>query len=62
MKFARFENSGNISYGIVENEDIIEIDSNPILGTYNKTGNTYKESDVKILCPNPNPSKVYVWH
>ena len=36
MKFARFENSGNISYGIVENEDIIEIDSNPILGTYNK--------------------------
>ena len=57
MKFARFENSGNISYGIVENEDIIEIDSNPILGTYNKTGNTYKESDVNILCPNPNPSK-----
>jgi 2-keto-4-pentenoate hydratase/2-oxohepta-3-ene-1,7-dioic acid hydratase in catechol pathway len=57
MKFARYENSGNISYGIVDDGNILEIDSNPILGDYNKTGKTISESEVKILCPNPNPSK-----
>ena len=62
MKFARFENSGNISYGIVEDGEIIEIDSNPIMGPYNKTGNSYGESSVKILCPTLILQRAYVWH
>ena len=57
MKFARFEVSNEISYGIIDNGEVIQIDNNPILGSYDKTGKSFNESDVKILCPNPNPSK-----
>ena len=56
MKFARFEVSNEISYGIIDNGEVIQIDNNPILGSYDKTGKSFNESDVKILCPNPNPS------
>ena len=57
MKFARFEVSNEISYGIIDNGEVIQIDNNPILGSYDITGKSFNESDVKILCPNPNPSK-----
>ena len=57
MKFARFEVSNEISYGIIDNGEVIQIDNNTILGSYDKTGKSFNESDVKILCPNPNPSK-----
>ena len=52
-----FEVSNEISYGIIDNGEVIQIDNNPILGSYDKTGKSFNESDVKILCPNPNPSK-----
>ena len=57
MKFARFEVSNEVSYGIVDNGEIIQINNNPILSSYEKTGKSFNESEVKILCPNPNPSK-----
>ena len=57
MKFARFEVSNEISYGIIDNGEVIQIDNTPSLGSYDKTGKSFNESDVKILCPNPNPSK-----
>ena len=57
MKFARFEVSNEISYGIIDNGEVIQIDNNPILGSYDKTGKSFNESDVKILCPNQKQKK-----
>ena len=41
MKFARFEVSNEVSYGIVDNGEIIQINNNPILSAYEKTGKSF---------------------
>jgi len=56
MKFARFEANGKIAYGIVEGEAVAEISAAPF-GAYDKTGNEYALSQVKLLAP-CEPSKV----
>lgn len=59
LKFVRFENGGGASYGIVEDDNsVTEISNSPIGQSYEKTGNSYNLTDVKILAPNPNPVKM----
>ena len=59
MKFVRFENGSGAAYGIVEEDSTItEISNSPIGQSYEATGATYSLSDVKILAPNPNPTKM----
>jgi len=56
LKLARFLKNGLIKYGIVEGEDIIEIEGN-IFGSFKKTSIISKLKDVKLLAP-CEPSKV----
>lgn len=56
MKFARFLKNGLIKYGIVEEEDIIEIEGN-IFGSFKKTSIISKLKNVQLLAP-CEPSKV----
>ena len=57
MKYVRIQLNDKISYGIVEEEKVIEINGNPIFENCKETGETYNLSDVKILSPNPSPPK-----
>ena len=56
MKLARFLKDGLIKYGIVEEEDIIEIEGN-IFGSFKKTSIISKLKEVKLLAP-CEPSKI----
>ncbi len=59
LKFVRFENGGGAAYGIVEDDGTItEISNSPIGQSYEATGATHSLADVKILAPNPNPTKM----
>ncbi|MDA0768917.1 MAG: hypothetical protein BZY79_02035 [SAR202 cluster bacterium Casp-Chloro-G4] len=49
-KFARYEVGGNISYGIVEGDNVKDISTAPY-ETYTETGSTHSLSDVKLLAP-----------
>ena len=57
MKYVRIQLNDKISYGIVEEEKVIEINGNPIFENCKETGETYNLSEVKILSPNPSPPK-----
>ena len=48
--YVRFENSGNISFGVLEGDTISEI-SNAPFDSYETTGNTFSISNVKLLSP-----------
>jgi len=50
MKFARFEYEGNVSFGMVKEEEIMVLDGSPF-DTYKETGTRYAMSDVKLLPP-----------
>ena len=50
MKFGRFEINGKIFHGIVENDDVYELD-NSFLHQNNKTGDKLNLEQVKILPP-----------
>jgi 2-keto-4-pentenoate hydratase/2-oxohepta-3-ene-1,7-dioic acid hydratase in catechol pathway len=56
MKFTRFEADGKVAYGIIKSETVTEISAAPF-GAYDKTGNEYPLSQVKLLAP-CEPSKV----
>ena len=59
MKFVRFDSGNGAAYGIVEDDGTItEISNSPIGQSYEATGASHSLSDVKILAPNPNPTKM----
>jgi len=57
MKFVRFQKEGLIAYGILENEDIYEIEGS-IYQDFKKTGKAFKKTDVKLLVP-CEPTKIF---
>ena len=56
MKLARFLKDSSIKFGVVEGENVIEIEGS-IFGNFKKTSVSYKRNDVKLLAP-CEPSKV----
>ena len=56
MKLARFLKDGLIKYGIVEDENIVEIEGS-IFGSFKKTVLSYKLNSVNLLAP-CEPSKI----
>lgn len=56
MKLARLLKNGLIKYGIVEGEDVFEIEGN-IFGNFRKTSGRHKLNHVKLLAP-CEPSKI----
>lgn len=58
MKFVRYAKGDGAAYGIVDGDTVKEISNSPIGQDYSETGETTSLDDVKILAPNPNPSKM----
>ncbi len=59
VKYARFLSDNKVSYGIVEHNIIKEITGNPIImENCHVTGKEFSLHQVKILAPNPNPTKM----
>lgn len=56
MKFARFETAGTVKYGIVEGDNLQEIQGD-LFGDHTLTGNVYGLPTVKLLVP-CTPSKL----
>ncbi len=50
MKFGRFQHQDRIFYGLVEGEQVIELDGSPFT-SYKPTSNAYLLSSLKILTP-----------
>ena len=50
-RFVRFEQESKISYGILNGETISELSGSDLFAAPERTGNTYKLSDVKLLAP-----------
>jgi 2-keto-4-pentenoate hydratase/2-oxohepta-3-ene-1,7-dioic acid hydratase in catechol pathway len=50
MKFGRFQQQDRIFYGLVEGEQVIELDGSPFT-SYKPTSNAYLLSSLKILTP-----------
>jgi len=58
MKFVRFANGDDAIYGIVEGETVKEISNSPIGQKYSETGVNHDLNKIRILAPNPQPSKM----
>jgi 2-keto-4-pentenoate hydratase/2-oxohepta-3-ene-1,7-dioic acid hydratase in catechol pathway len=56
-RYARFEVGGVQSYGIVEGDNVRQIDGD-LFGEWKQTGKTYPLSSVKLLVPVEHPSQV----
>src|SRR5581483_17640 len=56
-KFVRFRKSNKSAYGILDGDTIREIRGG-LFGSHAETGAKYRLSDVKLLCPVPEPSKI----
>ena len=50
MRWARFDNNGTASYGIVEGDTIIPVRGSPF-ATWERTATRHKLADVKLLVP-----------
>jgi len=50
-RFVRFEQGSKISYGILNGETINELSGDNLFATPERTGNSYKLSEVKLLSP-----------
>ena len=50
MKWCRFSTGGPISFGIIENDTVTEVQGSPF-ESYKKTSNTHKLDDVKLEVP-----------
>ena len=50
MKWCRFSTGGPISYGIIENDTVTEVEGSPF-DSYQKTSNTHKLDAVKLEVP-----------
>ena len=57
-KYVRFSSGGAVSYGLVEGNTIKELSGNPIVGEYTLAGREFSLDSVRVLAPNPNPSKM----
>ncbi|MGM0603373.1 MAG: fumarylacetoacetate hydrolase family protein [Bacillota bacterium] len=57
MKFVRFKHENNISYGILEEENIHKINGS-IYQKFNKTGEVFNKNNVKLLTP-CEPTKIF---
>src|SRR5882757_2617856 len=51
MKWCRFKSDKGISFGLIEGDQVIEVEGNPIGGEYKKTTRTYPLSKVKLDIP-----------
>jgi 2-keto-4-pentenoate hydratase/2-oxohepta-3-ene-1,7-dioic acid hydratase in catechol pathway len=56
-RFARFQAGRTIAYGIVESEQVRELDGD-IFGKWRPTERTYPLSEVKLLVPSARPTQV----
>jgi 2-keto-4-pentenoate hydratase/2-oxohepta-3-ene-1,7-dioic acid hydratase in catechol pathway len=50
MRWARFDNNGTATFGVVEGDSIIAVRGSP-LGTWERTSTRHKLADVKLLVP-----------
>ncbi|HIM47282.1 MAG TPA: DUF2437 domain-containing protein, partial [Dehalococcoidia bacterium] len=50
MKWCRFSTGNGISYGIIEGDDVVEVEGNPFDG-YNKTSKSQPLASVKLEVP-----------
>ena len=51
MKWCRFKTDKGISFGLIEDDSVIEVEGNPILGDYKKTSRTFPLAKVKLDIP-----------
>lgn len=57
MKVARYSHQGQVSFGIVDENHLIQLKGHPLVNQYETTGERVLISDVKLLAPTL-PSKV----
>ncbi len=57
MKVARYSHEGRVSFGIVDEDSLIQLKGHPLVNQYETTGERVLISDVKLLAPTL-PSKV----
>jgi len=57
MKVARYSHDGQVSFGIVDDNYLIQLKGHPLVNQYETTGERVLVSDVKLLAPTL-PSKV----
>ena len=50
MKWCRFQSGNKASYGIIEGDNVTEVEGSPF-GSHSKTSNTVALSSVKLLTP-----------
>lgn len=58
MKIARYVHQDNIRYGIVDEEELVELSGDPMISGYEPTGNRVALSDVRLIAPVIPRSKV----
>ena len=51
MKWCRFKTDSGVSFGLIEGDQVIEVEGNPIGGEYKKTTRTYPLAKVKLDIP-----------
>jgi 2-keto-4-pentenoate hydratase/2-oxohepta-3-ene-1,7-dioic acid hydratase in catechol pathway len=51
MKWCRFKTDNGISFGLIEGDQVTEVEGNPILGEYKKTSRKHPLSKVKLELP-----------
>lgn len=56
-KYVRFRKGNTTAYGILEGDTVQEI-RGPLFGNHSASGGKHKLTDVKLLCPAENPSKI----
>ena len=57
MKFARYEAHGEVAYGLVEGDAVMQLTASPF-EAYEVTDHAHPISDVRLLAPS-SPSKIY---
>ena len=57
MKFARYEAHGEVAYGLVEDNAVMQLTASPY-GEYEVTDHGHPIADVRLLAPS-SPSKIY---
>ena len=50
MKIARFQSNGHIAHGVVEDDEVVEIEGD-IFSEFKANGERHKLADVKLLAP-----------
>jgi len=58
MKIARFSHEGAIAFGIVDDDELVVLKSDPMFAGYDPTGERIELADVKLLAPVIPRSKI----